>query len=117
MERTMKFIFLLTTIVVAGWLALPMQAAESDRLKSDLVGQCMGGREKCWKFQSVDQIKELVIKNKTEDARKRVYTVALQLQASNANAKYAAEARVEYTKTGGAWKIKQVGLLSMKKIE
>src|SRR5438876_2811333 len=117
MERTMKFITLLTTIVVAGWLALPAQAAESDQLKSDLVGQCMGGREKCWKFQSVDQIKELVIKNKTEDARKRVYTVALQLQASNANAKYAAEARVEYTKTGGAWKIKQVGLLSMKKIE
>ena len=113
----MKFITLLTTIVVAGWLALPAQAAESDQLKSDLVGQCMGGREKCWKFQSVDQIKELVIKNKTEDARKRVYTVALQLQAANANAKYAAEARVEYTKTGGAWKIKQVGLLSMKKIE
>ena len=113
----MKFITLLTTIVVAGWLALPAQAAESDQLKSDLVGRCMGGREKCWKFQSVDQIKELVIKNKTEDARKRVYTVALQLQAANANAKYAAEARVEYTKTGGAWKIKQVGLLSMKKIE
>src|SRR5438128_8676416 len=117
MERTMKFISLFMMIAVAGKLALPMQAAESDQLKSDLVGQCMGGREKCWKFQSVDQIKELVIKNKTEDARKRVYTVALQLQASNANAKYAAEARVEYTKTGGAWKIKQVGLLSMKKIE
>src|SRR6266496_5957004 len=117
MERTMKFISLLTTITVAGWLALPMQAAEADQLKSDLVGQIMGGREKCWKFQSADQIKELAIKNKTEDAQKRVYTLALQLQAANANAKYAAEARVEYTKTGGAWKIKQVGLLSMKKIE
>ena len=113
----MKFITLLTTIVVAGWLALPAQAAESDQLKSDLVGQCMGGREKCWKFQSADQIKELVIKNKTEDAQKRVYTIALQLQAANVNAKYAAEARVEYAKAGNAWKIKQVGLLSMKKIE
>src|SRR6058998_2759401 len=107
MERTMKFITLLTTIVVAAWLALPMRAAKSDQLKSDLVGQCMGGREKCWKFQSADQIKELVIKNKTEDTRKRVYTVALQLQAANASAKYAAEARVEYTKTGSVWKIKQ----------
>ena len=113
----MKFIFLLMTIAVAGGLALPMQAAESDQLKSDLVGQCMGGREKCWKFQSVDQIKELVIQNKTEDARKRVYTVALQLQAANAKGKYAAEARVEYTKTGTVWKIKQVGLLSLKKID
>src|ERR1051325_3235236 len=108
MERPMKYVSLWTTLMVAGWLVMPVQAAESDQLKSDLVGQCMGGREKCWKFQSVDQIKQLVIKNKTEDARKRVYTVALQLQAANANAKYAAEARVEYTRAGSGWKIKQV---------
>src|SRR5438132_13473194 len=106
----MKMITLLWTMVVAGSLAAATQASESDQLKSDLVGQCMGGREKCWRFQSVDQIKELVIKNKTEDAQKRVYTVALQLKAANANAKYAAEARVEYTKVGSVWKIKQVGL-------
>ena len=113
----MKFILLLTTIVVAGWLALPAQAAESDQLKSDLVGQCMGGREKCWKFQSRDQIKELVIKNKTEDSQKRVYTIALQLQAGPTSGRYAAEARVEYTKAGAGWKIKQVGLLSLAKVE
>ena len=113
----MKFITLLMTLAVAGGLVLPMQAAQSDQLKSDLVGQCMGGREKCWKFQSVDQIKKLVIKNKTEDAKKRVYTIELELQAANASGKYAAEARVEYTKTGTVWTIKQVGLLSLKKIE
>jgi hypothetical protein len=113
----MRFISLLTTIAVTAWLALPMQAAEADQLKSDLVGQCMGGREKCWRFQSADQIKELVIKNKTQDAQKRVYVLALKLQAANANEKYAAEARVEYRKTGAAWTIKQVGLLSMKKVE
>src|SRR5580765_6375320 len=113
----MKILSFFATIVAVGWLALPMQASESDQLKSDLVGQCMGGREKCWRFQSTDQIKELVIKNKTEDARKRVYTVAMELQAGNINAKYAAEARVEYTKAANGWKIKQVGLLSMKKIE
>src|SRR5436189_4811732 len=105
------------TIIAVGIIALGAQASEVDQLKSDLVGQCMGGREKCWKFQSTDQIKELVIKNKTEDARKRVYTVALQLQSASAPAKYSAEARVEYTKAGNAWKIKQVGLLSMKKIQ
>src|SRR6266542_2464529 len=117
MERTMKFISLLTTITVAGWLALPMQAAEADQLKSDLVGQCMGGREKCWKFQSADQIKKLVIKNKTEDAQKRVYTLALELQAATAPGKYAADARVEYVKAGASWKIKQVGLLSLRKVD
>ena len=113
----MKFISLLTTIAVAGWLALPMQAAESEQLKSDLVGQCMGGREKCWKFQSADQIKELVIKEKTEDAQKRVCTIALKLQAGSTTAKYNAEARVEYIKTGTTWKIKQIGLMSLAKVE
>jgi hypothetical protein len=88
-----------------------------DQLKSDLIGQCMGGREKCWKFQSRDQIKELVIKKKTEDSQKRVYTIVLQLQAMKASAKYTAEARVEYAKTETDWKIKQVGLLSLKKAE
>ena len=113
----MKFYSLFTAIVLAGWLVLPMPAAESDQLKSDLVGQCMGGREKCWKFQSTDQIKELVIKNKNEDAQKRVYTIALKLQAANSAGKYAAEARVEYARTKTGWNIKQVGLLSMKKID
>src|SRR5262245_57757671 len=113
----MKIISLFATLMLAGSLAVPLQAAESDQLKSDLVGQCMGGREKCWRFQSTDQIKELVIKNKTEDAGKRVYTVALQLQAANTHGKYAAEARVEYAKKGNTWKIKEVGLLSMKKIQ
>jgi hypothetical protein len=113
----MKLRALLSTVVVSGWLALPVHAAEVDQLKSDLLGQCMGGREKCWKFQSTDQIKELVIKNKNEDAQKRVYTIALKLQAANSTGKYAAEARVEYSKAKTGWHIKQVGLLSMKKID
>ena len=108
---------LLMTIIAAGALALSVQAAEVDQLKADLVGRTMGGREKCWKFQSLDQIKELVIKNKTEDANKRVYTIALKLEASKACGKYAAEARVEYVKAASIWKIKQVGLLSLAKIE
>src|SRR5437867_3696241 len=105
------------TMIAVGMLALSLQASEVDQLKSDLIGQCMGGREKCWKFQSRDQIKELVIKNKTEDSQKRVYTIALQLQATKTSAKYAAEARVEYTKAGAGWKIKQVGLLSLAQID
>ena|SRR6266542_2437189 len=105
------------TMMLMGALALSLPASEVDQLKSDLVGQSMGGREKCWKFQSIDQIKELVIKNKTEDAQKRVYTLALQLQAATAPGKYAADARVEYVKAGASWKIKQVGLLSLRKVD
>ena len=113
----MKSMTLWMTILVAAGVALAARASEGDQMKSDLVGQCMGGREKCWKFQSADQIKKLVIKNKTEEAKKRVYTVALQLQAGQGSAKYSADARIEYTKTAGGWKIKQVGLLSLRKIE
>jgi len=113
----MKSMSLWMTILVAAGVALAARGSEADQLKSDLVGQCMGGREKCWKFQSVEQIRELVVKDKTEDSRKRVYTVALQLQAGKVSAKYSADARIEYTKTAGGWKIKQVGLLSLRKIE
>src|SRR5437588_7976840 len=109
----MKMMTLLWTMVLAGSLAAATQASEVDQLKTDLVGQCMGGREKCWKFQSVDQIKDLVVKDKSEDSQKRVYSVALKLQAGKGSGKYAAEARVEYTKLAAGWKIKQVGLLSI----
>ena len=105
----------LITIIAAGGLALSLHGAEVDQLKTDLIGQTMGGREKCWKFQSVEQIKELTIKNKTEDTQKKVYTIALQLEASKPSGRYAAEAKVEYTKDSAGWKIKQVGLLSLKK--
>ena len=113
----MKMITWLWTMVVAGSLAAATQASEVDQLKSDLIGQCMGGREKCWKFQSVDQIKTLTIQKKTEDSQKRVYTIVLQLQAAKAGGKYSANARVEYTKAATGWKIKQVGLLSIRKVE
>jgi hypothetical protein len=111
----MKRMSYLRMMIVAGALTLSLRAADVDQLKSDLIGRSMGGRDKCWKFQSLDHIKELTIKNKSEDSQKRVYTIALQLQANQACGKYAAEARVEYTKQGTGWKIKQVGLLSIRK--
>ena len=103
--------------MTAGALTLTAQTLDVQQLKSDLIGRTMGGREKCWKFQSADQIKELVIKEKTDGAQKRMCTVALKLQAGSTTRKYAAEARVEYEKIGTAWKVKQVGLLSLAKIE
>ena len=106
-----------TVLLLAGVFALPAQTPTAAQMKSDLIGQTMGGRQRCWKFQSVDQIKELVVKDTTADAQKRVCVVALQLQATNASGKYAAEARVEYTRTDTGWKIKQVGLRSLKKME
>ncbi|HMJ65377.1 MAG TPA: hypothetical protein VK615_08490 [Candidatus Binatia bacterium] len=112
----MKRISCLIILMAATALAFSAQTSEVDQLKADLIGQTMGGREKSWKFQSADQIKELTIKSKVEEPQKRVYTIALKLQAEKASGKYAAEARVEYAKAVSGWKVKQVGLLSLKKI-
>ena len=43
--------------------------------------------------------------------------LALSMQAATGSGRYAAEARVEYARVGTGWKIKQVGLLSIAKIE
>jgi len=41
----------------------------------------------------------------------------LTLQATNAPTKYAAEARVQYSKTATGWQLDQVGLVSLRKIK
>src|SRR5437762_12556552 len=45
------------TIMAVGIIALVAQASEVERLKSDLIGQCMGGRERFWKCQSRDKMR------------------------------------------------------------
>jgi hypothetical protein len=111
----MKNMACLITIIAA--LTVSAAPSEIEQMKADLIGHTMGGREKSWKFQSIDQIKQLVIKDRTQDGRRQVCTVALQLQATNASDKYAAEARVEYWQTPSGWKVDHVGLLSLKKME
>jgi hypothetical protein len=117
MSIRMKKTFCTVSVVLAAVLTCSGQASELEQIKSDLTGQCMGGREKCWKFRSPEHIKELVIKQRTEDSQKRVYIVKLRLEADKACGKYAADARVEYTKSATSWKIKQVGLLSLAKLQ
>ena len=107
----------LIMVLTVAALTLSAAPSEVEQMKADLIGHTMGGREKSWKFQSRDQIKQLVIKDRTQDGRRQVCTVALQLQATNSSDKYAAEARVEYWQTATGWKVDHVGLLSLKKME
>src|SRR5216117_2323254 len=104
----MKRCVLLITIVAAVALGPGLRASEREQLRSDLVGQSMGGREKSWRFQAVDQIKELAIKDKREDAQTRVYIVSLRLAAANGGGSYAAEARIQYANGATGWRIKHV---------
>jgi hypothetical protein len=63
----MKKISCWTALLMAGAFSLAAQTPTTEQMKSDLVGQMMGGRHECWKFRSTGQIKELRAKDKTEN--------------------------------------------------
>ncbi len=92
-------------------------AAEVQQLKTDLIGHTMGGREKTWKFQSLEQIKDLVITQKTEAGPLRLYLITLELQDPRVTGKYRAQAQVRYEKVDTRWTIESVGLTSITKLE
>ena len=113
----MKIISLFVLFILTATTVFAEQRSEIEQCRSDLIGQTMGGRERCWKFQSPSQIKELVIQNKREDVQKRVYSITLILQDPRVPGKYKAEAQVVYETVDGQMKIKNVGLISIAKIE
>jgi hypothetical protein len=113
----MKKYLSLSGLLLGAALTLSAQTPTAQQMKTDLIGHTMGGRQSSWKFQSTDQIKQLTIKNETNNAHQCIFTIALLLQATNAPARYAADARVEYTHTASGWKLNQVGLLSLKKLK
>ncbi len=107
-------IFALSLTLIFGYSS---QAFEVERIKSDLIGKVMGGREKGWKFQSLDQIKELVITDRKEEARKRVYSLDLKLQDPRVPGVYKAKADVLYERVDSRWELKVVGLKYLMKVE
>ena len=114
MKLFIELLILVFSLSSTPGFALP--ASETEQMKSDLIGKVMGGREKGWKFQSVAQIKELVINNKKESGQQRIYSVTLKLQDARVSGAYRAEAEVTYERTDSKWKIKAVGLKSFMKI-
>lgn len=106
-----------TVQVSAAERMKPAIGSEVEQMKSALVGKVMGGREKCWKFESVSQIKELVIRNKREQGQKRLYSVTLTLQDARDPGLYKAEAEITYEKVDSVWGIKFVGLKRLRKVD
>lgn len=107
MEGLMKWVIVVLSLAVIVGSAF--QGLEGERLKSDLIGT--------QQFHSPSQIKELLINDKREDGRQRVYSVTLTLQEPGAPGVYKAEAEVIYDKVGSEWEIRDVGFTSLKKIE
>lgn len=103
-QLTMK----LVTVFLALFFSLCCFASETEKIKSDLIGHTTGGREKTWKFQSVDQIKQITIDSHAGN----VYFLTLVLHDSRVSGIYSARVKVTYS--GG--KVQSVGLLSIQKI-
>ena len=89
--------------LVTGCASVESVPAE-DRILADLVGQTMGGREKCWHFQSREQIKDMVVEGTVEDDVRMVYDVSLVLSDDRVGGTYAAEADIVYHKHEQQWK-------------
>jgi len=81
-----------------------------NKIQLDLIGHTMGGREKAWKFQSIDQILVSSI-DKNDDSGN--YIVDLVLHDSRVNSFYFAKAVLHYDNI----KLQSVGLLYIEKIE
>jgi hypothetical protein len=113
----MKVLLVCLSLVWSIGTSFALQEPSVEQMKSDLMGKTMGGREKGWKFQSVEQIKELTIKDKKEEAGRRVYSITLKLEDPRVSQAFAAEAELTYKQVDSGWQVEGVGLTSMKKLE
>jgi hypothetical protein len=106
-------------ISAALWLSAVAanQPALEERIKSDLIGCTMGGREKCWRFQSADQIKDLVVRGERREGNMLVYEITLTLRDRRAGGEYRADAEAIYEETDGALRLRCVGLRSLFKLK
>jgi hypothetical protein len=64
------------------------------------------------KLHSASQITELLVNDKRESARERLYSITVTLQDPSGPGIYKAEADVTYAKADSGWKIAEVDLRS-----
>ena len=119
----MKFGSFALLAAVLHWpLAAPAQQQQPsppttvEQMKSALVGKTMTAREKGWHFQSVEQIRDMVIKRIKEEHGRRRYEVTMLLRDPRVLETYKADAELTYRKTDSGWRLQFVGLKRMEKV-
>ena len=111
---------LLILLLVSALTAVPGEAANKNKkeikqLQADLLGHSMGGREKCWAFQTPKQIQRLVIDDRRDVGNLRLYDVSLTLSDQRCGDVFDAKARLTYEKVRSRWELRTVGLLSLER--
>lgn len=78
------------SLLLAGCISVTPPVNPIDKIKSDLIGHTMGGREKSYQFLSVDQIISLRVLGRTEN------TVTISLLLRGVNKYFLADALLTY---------------------
>jgi hypothetical protein len=104
----MKIFVLLSILILWTGCVHFVRITETDKIKRDLIGHTMGGRESSWKFQSLDQIKDLKIEKRVPSG----YIVLLILRDSRILKSFEARALLTYENC----RLITVGELSIKQI-
>lgn len=110
---------LITKLLLALVFMVPatsVRAGNVEDITRDLVGHSMGGRARCWRFQSETQIRELRVRDQTDSGDQRTYTIHCTLRDPRVGQTYEAEAVVRYRRVDSEWRIESVGLISMAKV-
>src|SRR4030095_10052401 len=111
-------------VLLAALLYWPLAASAqqqqpsptAEQMKSALVGKTMTAREKGWQFQSIEQIRNLVIRRVKEESGRRQYEVTMLLRAPRRLETYKADAELTYGRTESGWRLLFVGLKKMEKV-
>lgn len=103
--------------VGASAFAASTEPISADRLRSDLVGHSMGGRERGWMFQSREQIQDLVIQRIHETEESCTAEFSCLLQDPRVPWTYEAEAVATYHRIDDAWVLWTVGMRTLHKVE
>lgn len=113
----------LGVLAATAWLAVslaqaePASSMEAAVLRDDLIGHTMGGRERAWHFQGPEQIHDLQIESVEQGDDERCVRFTCTLRDERVPGGFAATAQADYRQEDGAWVLRTVGLLSMRKVE
>jgi hypothetical protein len=112
----MQSITKLLLVLVFMFPTASARAGDVENISRDLVGHSMGGRARCWRFQSETQIRGLVVLDQTHSGEQRSYTIRCTLRDPRVRQPYEAKAIVRYRRIDSEWRVESVGLISMVKV-
>lgn len=109
--RLIKITLLLIFVVSCGG-----STPDADQIKTDLIGQHMGGIFNGWIFVSIKEFEEFKIVDKQQNGNILEYECDMRLRDIKYGGRYKAKVLIVYRKTDGTWQLVSLTQKSYKKI-